>query len=273
MRSIQTTSELARALAEYARHGEERFVADRIIADGYSHWLTSALEKGEVLVHETSSGSWVGQFLPEYVDRGWEFLRLSRDPFAARFRERYEKQRGEVMVDLTDPRHLIHQTLSATQVAELFGRILGEENCGKLVEQGIKSSLLAGNALIGQKLERFARDAYRGIFPTLRASGGGLSATFGAVDLRAFVTAGRALLTFARFGAERGGERVNQDLESVSCVASDTDPTGLRMGLQSVYATVPQAIALIEHVSGAIMQTPEGERPSLLKPAKDVCVG
>ncbi len=83
-----------------------------------------------------------------------------------------------------------------------------------------------------------------------------MSGTFGKTDLRTFCTAGRTMFTFARrmpgkSGIYLGGELVKtlpyQEL-SVSFVAEDNDPTALSAGLQSVHATLPEAMALIEDV-------------------------
>lgn len=114
----------------------------------------------------------------------------------------------------------------------------------KVLDQRIKiefsAYMWAQDNVLSQKLQEFNLKVYRkGLFKLFnQCSCSAMSGEFGSTKLMTFMTAGRVLMTFLR---------KDSDL-SVSFVATDEDPLGIRTGVQSVYATFIESLQLIQDV-------------------------
>ena len=122
-------------------------------------------------------------------------------------------------------------------LAHLFCDIVGNGYPG----HQISSYLNAEMNTLKLYIDKFLRVVYRkGLYDLVKDAGGGMGGTFGEVKLRCFISAGHVIFTFAR--------NVEESEISVTFIAEDGDPNAYGAGVQSVFATLPECMAMIDDV-------------------------
>lgn len=178
-------------------------------------------------------------YLPQIVGDAFEEFRTSEADWVVSYRKKFEREVEHRVPNLTDigDSDSIHRALEINTLGYLFRDITG---CDRVKHQ-IEAYLNAEMATLQLYVDKFLRLVYRnGLYNLVKDVGGGMSGRFGEVDLRCFITAGRVMFTFAR--------QVGDSEIDVTFIAEDGDPNAYSAGVQSVCATLPECIAMINEV-------------------------
>lgn len=185
----------------------------------------------------------IDDYIPQIVLGAIRAFEESDELWIADFRSAYEE---ETELQFTDPTRVsagnnIHETLTVEMIKNLFRDIMGQR--GVYLSHQIDILLNAERHMVMLRFLQFQDQVYNlgglGEF-IAKSSSRGMSGRFGDTSLRSYVIAGRLMLTFSR--------GVGNDENSVSFVTDDEDLLGIEGGLQSCFASLPEALAMIQDV-------------------------
>lgn len=189
--------------------------------------------------HEKRFDFWrIDAHLPQIIADAFEEFRTSAEEWVIVHRRAYEVNTEHHVPDLTNVGDGIDRALVVQSLQYLFKEALGND----WIAPQLDAYLNAESYVLQKSFDKFLRHVYRkGLYELItHDTKRGMDGQFGKTQLRTFVTAGRIMFTFARPG--------KKDEISVSFVAEDGDPDGYSAGTQSVFATLSEAIAMIEDV-------------------------
>lgn len=157
------------------------------------------------------------------------------DPKWAESRRAYERETMHPVPDLLDVyAGGLHRMLVVHSLSRLMPLLAGD---GGWLRERLAVTFGAQMAVIDQAWRRFVRIAYRKLMPRINAERHpGNSGVFGSTTLLTFASAGRVMFTFQR------GDR------TMTYIADDGDPIGLRSGPNSPGAPYAECVAMIEDV-------------------------
>lgn len=185
----------------------------------------------------------IDNHIPRIIVGAIRAFEKSEEPWIIEFRKTYEKETEQPFYD---PTHVysgnnVAAVLEVEMIKELVHGIMGPR--ADYLRNNIDALLNAERHVVGLRFAQFEDQVYyvggmSKIIAKCRFKG--MSGKFGATTLRSYAIAGRLMFTFARGSGE------NED--SVSFVCEEDDLIGLNGGLQSCYAELPIALAMIEDV-------------------------
>ncbi len=178
-------------------------------------------------------------YLPQIIGDAFEEFRTSEEEWIAIHRAEFERETRHPVPNLTTigDGDNVFRSIEIGALANLFRDITEMPH----VETAITSYLNAEMSTLQLYIDKFLRHVYRkGLYDLVKDAGGGMGGRFGEVELRCFISAGRAMFTFAR--------PIDDNEISVTFIAEDGDPNAYSAGIQSVFATLPECIAMIEEV-------------------------
>ena len=228
--------DLIAGLYEFVRDGRARSRGETPFALFFAEWL----QKLDI-PQDSKYDFWeIDHYLPQLVVDAFEDLRTGRDGLAVRCREGYETETGGEVPNLTEMN--ASRSLDQTLTVQTTGYML-DDIVGRGAGQRLDAYANAQRHALQAAFDRFLRLVYRrGLYDIIRkCEERGMAGKFGGTELRTFVCAGRLMFTFAR--------RLPGDGEiSVSFIAEDNDPVALSAGIQSEYASLAEAMSMIEDV-------------------------
>lgn len=224
-------------LGKYLKNGNFRVKGERSFTHYFLVWLMGLTIPSD----EKYDFYDIVPFLPQLALDAYETMRTSTTGVAPEYRQRYEKETGRTMVNLTElGEDILEQTSGMIVLKYMLSAISDRKNW---TENKIENYCQAQSTALQVMFDKFIRLVYRnGLFKIIQAENErGMKGKFGSTELRTFVCAGRIMFTFAR--PKKKGDEV-----SVSFVTGDEDALALEAGIQSVEANLSTAFNMIEDV-------------------------
>lgn len=178
-------------------------------------------------------------YLPQIIGDAFEEFRTSEDEWVMSYRAEFEEDTDSEVPNLMQigECYSVFRSIEISALGNLFSDIVGDGYLG----HKISSYLNAEMTTLQLYIDKFLRVVYRkGLYDLVKDASGGMGGTFGGVELRCFISAGRVMFTFAR--------KVDESEISVTFIAEDGDPNAYSAGVQSVLATLPECMAMIDEV-------------------------
>lgn len=236
-------AELVTALVNFNRdHGVQRRGDIRGQAD-FAKFLARYI-KGLSIPADQQYSFWdIDDYIPEIVIAAIRAFESSDQPWIVEFRRVYKE---ETDIHFTDPTGVsagnnIQEVLEVEMIKSLFREIMGQR--GDYLSHQIDILLNAERHVVMLRFRQFQDRVYNtgGLGAIISGSRSrGMSGSFGETTLRSYILAGRLMITFAR--------KNNAYEQSVSFVCEEDDLIGITGGLQSCFAVLPDALAMIEDV-------------------------
>lgn len=209
----------------------------------FALFLASYIEKLTIPADQEYEFWNIDNHIPSIIVGAIRAFEKSEEPWIVEFRKTYEK---EIEHPFYDPTRVyagnnVHEVLEVEAIKSLIRDIMGPK--ADYLQQNIDLLLNAERHVIALRFAQFQDQVYHvgGLSKIIaKCQFKGMSGKFGETTLRTYAIAGRLIFTFARGNGE------NED--SVSFVSEDDDPIGISGGLQSCYAELPVALAMIEEV-------------------------
>ena len=244
-------ADVLRRLSDHLEFGEIRWKGDRSFAKFFRWWL----RRLAIPADEKYSFYDLTPFLPQLAVNAWEEMRIGTDAETIGFRNGYESE-----VERPMPRLMVldEDILEQFSAVSCIGRVLqAAAEDQERMKGAVDTYCRAQHHAIQGVFDKFLREVYgKGLFEIIRDDRArGMKGKFGATELRTWVCAGRTMFTFAR--PKKKGDEV-----SITFIAGDDDALALEAGIQSVYATLPTAMDMIEEV---IRQWPKEKQKQLAK--------
>ncbi len=265
---VHTTSQFISSLRRFFARGEQKWKGDLLITQALIAYFTRGLKNKEIPDYGPETGLSFTAYLAKYLDDAWEYLRTSKD--GTWFRQDFEKELGREVPDLNDISGGVDRTLTIANLGSLMQTIIGTE----WAKQWVEKYFFAQDQVLALHFQKFVRQVYNdGMREQIDASkSSGMSGTFGKVELRTFITAGRIMMTFAfRPGVLQATE------ESITFIGEEDEKPGKRFGIQSVHTNLVNAIQMIDAVIHHWPKSSDPEhdykRKELLTDNSNVCVG
>lgn len=265
-----TTREFILSAQHFVSRGEQRWKGDLLIATALAKYFDSKLRAGEIPEYGPMSGLTFNSYLAKYLDDAWEYLRTSDKAGAVEFRKMFKKELERDVPDLHDISGGVDRTLTIANLGSLMEKIIGTE----WAKQWVEEYFFAQDHVLAVHFQKFVRKVYNdGMREQIDASrSSGMSGTFGKVELRTFVSAGRILMTFAcKVGVLASKE------ETITFIGEEGEKQGKRFGIQSVHTNLVNALQMIDAV---IYHWPKSgsedyvyKRKMLLTDNQNVCIG
>ncbi|HLM83628.1 MAG TPA: hypothetical protein VK254_00230 [Candidatus Bathyarchaeia archaeon] len=194
-----------------------------------------------VITHDEKYDHWhIDHYLPQIVADAYELLRTSEEEWVVMYRLNYEKLTEHEVPNLLEigATDGIYRAIVAETLGWLFKEVVGHDHMKDVFDEYLNAQ---SNALMGT-FDKFLRQVFRrGLYDLIEGKDArGMSGKFSETDLRTYVIAGRLAFTFAK--------KQGEDEISVTFVAEDSDPNAYSAGIQSVYATLPECMVMIEDV-------------------------
>lgn len=272
---VYERSTLVKKIREWIRKKDPHAgPADFIIA-GYLQYFFD-----KVVKENYGQGISIAQLLPEYIVEAFELLATSEETAIVAYRQRLmETFDLREIPDLLDIRGGLDRQMLVMKISFLIGKIVQN----KFIEKNVEAYLFAQDKVLDHALHKFNRRVYRtNLWKMMEdSSERGFSGKFGSTTLRTYYMAGRTMLTFAREPVVEvtfeGDDSISfpdelQIESSVTFVADASDSTGLRTGLQSCYADITTAVAMIEEVICNWPKTID-EQVQIFAPDREVSIG
>jgi hypothetical protein len=205
----------------------------------------------------------IDNHIPRIIVGAVRAFEKSEEPWIAEFRKAYEKETEHPFYDPTRvyAGNNVGEVLEVEMIKEIIYGIMGPR--GVYLRNDVDALLNAERHVVALRFSQFEDQVYYvgGLSKKIaKCRFKGMSGQFGDTTLRSYAIAAILMLTFSRGSGE------NED--SVSFVCEEDDLIGLNGGLQSCYAELPIALAMIEDV---ITNWPTSK--SCFKTDKKVAIG
>lgn len=257
---IITRQDLIKRIQEWLSHPDITWKGEVTLAR-YLHAFFSTR-----VTEDYGLGISIMQLMPEYLVEAMELLRTSDDNEVAAFRSEYlQELEYPVFPNLTE---VGFGGLDRNQIVMMLSFIMGKLD-DRWIEEKILGYFFAQDRVLDHALHRFNSHVFRqGMWQqTEDCQTHGMSGQFGSTKLRTYYIAGRIMITFAR---KRDG--FSDGEESVTFVADSSDQSGMRTGLQTCFADLQTAVAMIEEVVGLWPKTLKDQQ-KVYKSDQEVAIG
>lgn len=209
----------------------------------FALFLASYIEKLTIPADAEYDFWHIDNHIPSIIVGAIRAFEKSEEPWIVEFRKTYEKETEHPFYDPTRvySGNNINEVLEIEMVKGLIYAIMGPR--AKHLKHDIDLLLNAERHVIALRFAQFQDQVYHvgGLSKMIaECRFKGMSGQFGETTLRSYAICGRLMFTFARGSGE------NED--SVNFVCEEDDLIGIGGGLQSCYAELPIALAMIEDV-------------------------
>lgn len=230
----------------------------------FARYLVKYLQGLDLKDLDQRTANFIEKYLAKIAIDAYEEWHVAADPELLELRDDFEKYlRGPVpsIIELGVGDYM-QQVLTAHAIVDMLRSVCGKDVAG-IYEENASAQYTA----VQQRFDTFLRRVYRrGLYDLIQKSRTkGMQGRFGSTELRAYAVAGRLMFTFAR-PVQHARE------SSISFLAEDDDPNAFNAGVQSIFADLTTALAMIDDV---ISQWPRDVKAQkkIFKASKSVMVG
>lgn len=232
--------ELMTRLKTFVLLGRAEWKGQKSFVQFFALWLKETELKNENWEH------WhIDHYVPQLVVDAFEELRTGASELATRWREKYQQETGHGVPNLTEMGE--SSSLDQAGAVQITGFMLDKVMGNTWISTKLDAYANSQRHVLQLNFDKFLRTVYgKGLYDIIQKSKHrGMSGKFGDTELRTFSTAGSLKFTFARPGKMF---KCSDQETSVSFVAEDDDRIALSAGIQSEYASLTEAMAMIEDV-------------------------